>query len=158
MKFLVMSILFAVAFIGCCYEVDCQKENLSFGVVSFAPTDYDTIIFRKYEANSNFQTLLDTIELRDIYLLNPNISGDTVVFLTSDYPLLNVKFNLEAGNDYEIFFPAINKLTRVTEILETNVKVKKCPPSDGPSGCFNSIIGFKIDGQLNFKEPFFINK
>ena len=80
MKYLSVVILSILTLTGCCYEVDCEQENLHYGLVSFLPSDIDTIIFRKYEANSNFQALKDTMQITNINMLSPRVSGDTVLF------------------------------------------------------------------------------
>ncbi len=160
MKTLFPVVITAMTLTACCYEVDCEQENLNFGLVSFKTSDIDTIIFRKYEANSNFQSLKDTMKITNINVLNPSrsVSGDTVVFLMSNYPSDNIKFQLKAGNDYEIFIPGTLKLTRITDILEQKTKRKNCDISDGNRTCYNPIIGFKVDGQPKSGEVFYIRK
>lgn len=158
MKHFLIAIVSMLAMVGCCYEVDCKQENLNFGLVSFSQTDIDTIIFRKYQPGSNFQSLKDTMQITNINLLTPAFSGDTVLFLTSNYPSTNIKFQLVAGSDYEIFIPGANKLTRVTDILEQKSKRKNCDISDGNKTCYNPIISFRVDGQLKTGEAFYIRK
>ncbi len=158
MKTLFVVVITAMALTACCYEVDCEQENLNFGLVSFKTSDIDTIIFRKYDANSNFQSLKDTMKITNINVLTPSISGDTVLFLSSNYPSENIKFQLTAGNDYEIFIPGTLKLTRITDILEQKTKRKNCDISDGNKTCYNPIIGFKVDGQTKSGEVFYLRK
>ncbi|CAN5585891.1 hypothetical protein BH11BAC3_BH11BAC3_06850 [soil metagenome] len=157
-RHLVIALVTLLTFVGCCYKVDCGQENLNFGLVSVSQADMDTIIFRKYEANSNFQSLKDTMQVTDINELFPSISGDTILFLISYYYSVNIKFPIIAGNDYEIFIPGTNKLTRITDIIEQKTKRKHCDISDGNNYCFNPIISFKVDGQIKSTEPFFIHK
>jgi hypothetical protein len=158
MKHLLVAIISVLMLVGCCYEVDCEQDNLNFGLVSFLQTDIDTIVFRKYGANSNFQSLKDTMQITNINVLTPAVSGDTVLFLTSSTPSTNIKFQLVAGNDYEIFIPGVNKLTRITEILEQKTKRKNCDISDGNKTCYNPIISFRVDRQLQTSEPIYIRK
>ena len=158
MKHLLIAIVSLLTLVGCCYEVDCDQNNLNFGLISFAQADIDTLVFRKYQANSNFQKLKDTMQITNINVLTPAFSGDTVLFLTSNIRTTNIKFQLVAGEDYEIFIPGTNKLTRITDILEQKTTRKNCDISDGNKGCDNPIISFKIDGQLKTSEPFYIRK
>jgi hypothetical protein len=158
MKYLLVAMVSVSTLVGCCYEVDCEQENLNFGLVSFSQTDIDTIVFRKYHANANFQSLEDTMQITNINVLIPAISGDTVLFITSNYRSTNIKFQVVAGHDYEIFLPGANKLTRITDILEQKTKRKNCDISDGNKSCYNPIISYKVDGQLKTGEPFYIRK
>jgi hypothetical protein len=158
MRRLFIVVITAMLLTACCYEVDCEQENLNFGLVSFTPSDIDTIIFRKYKANSNFQSLEDTMKITNINVLTPSISGDTVLFITSNYSNVNIKFQLRAGNDYEIFIPGTLKLTRITDIIEQKTRRKNCDISDGNKTCYNPIIGFKVEGQTKSGEVFFIHK
>ena len=158
MKHLLIAIVSVLTLVGCCYEVDCEQENLNFGLVSFSPTDIDTIVFRKYQANSNFQSLQDTMLITNINVLTPVVSGDTVLFITSNYRTTNIKFQVVAGHDYEIYLLGANKLTRITEILEQKSKRKNCDISDGNKTCYNPIISYRVDGQIKTSEPFYIRK
>jgi len=156
MKYLLIVIAFDLLLVGCCYEVDCEQENINFGLVSFTQSEADTIVFRKYQAKSNFQILEDTMQIANINVLTPVIRNDTILFWTSNSRTTNIKFQLSAGNDYEIFIPAANKLARITDIVEQKTKIKHCDISDGNKICYNPLISFRVDGQLKTSEPFYI--
>lgn len=116
MRYLIIGLASILTLVRCCYEVDCEQESLNFAVVSFSPSEMDTLIFRKYEAKSNFRSLKDTMQITHINVLNPVIKGDTVAFLMSPYDSSYIKFQLRAGHDYKILIPATGK---VQELLKS---------------------------------------
>jgi hypothetical protein len=148
-----MTILFTAS---CCYEVNCEQDSLKFTLISFSGSEIDSLIFRRFQANSNFQTLKDSMLIGNINILNPNAHGDSVSLAT--YNSTYFKFQLQPGYDYEIFIPGATKLVRISDIVERPTQQKECAVSDGNHGCSNPITSYRIDGQIRSGEYFFVRR
>jgi hypothetical protein len=137
--FIVLPILFLLS---CGRTVDCTDPPISLSFISFSPNALSNIIIRKFNKGSNFQSLVDTIQ---ITAANAGIinRGDTSLLNLYDpdqYP--------KPGFDWQIFIPAINRTIMITDI-EKRDKTGKCATMQMPvnCGCYNEILNLKVDNQ-----------
>lgn len=140
--FKTISVVFLTSLLfSCVGDCPCLKSYLYFGFVSFSNNDADTIIIRRYVKNSNFSVPVDSISLYNSPLTR---FADTLFFST--YP---ETAQLYSNHDYELFFPGVPKLIRISEINEI-VSEQKCngPLAREKVDCSNDITSYKIDGQL----------
>ena len=127
-----------------CYSCthECQRADAHIALVSFLPEETAAVIVRKFEKNSGFAIMIDTL-----YLSRPagtyQHQGDTVAIFASwgtDRGLLSIY-------DYEIYLPAVSRLYRVTEITEAQESMNvtlSCTKEE----CLNTIRSYKVNGQL----------
>jgi hypothetical protein len=144
-SFKTISVIFLIpAFLSCSRDCPCLKGNLYFGLINFNENEADTIIIRRFGKNSNFSVPIDTIPL-----YNLSFTRFTDTLYLSYFP---ETAQLNSNHDYELFFPGVPKLIRISEINEI-VSEQKCngPLAREKVDCVNEITSYKINGQL--KQP-----
>ncbi|MEO8769897.1 MAG: hypothetical protein ABI402_07425 [Ferruginibacter sp.] len=156
MKKIIFLFITAILFYSCCHKVDCEKYSLKFVLISFTPEEMDTLIFRKFDANSNFTNPTDSMLTNSIDLFYNSTHGDSVALET--YNSTNFKFQMQSGFDYEIFIPGAGRLIKINNIIENQTEVKHCDISDGNHGCTNPVPLYKVDGQAQTGEYFYIHR
>ncbi len=114
MRIILQFILIPIVFSSCCFEADCDQGQLNPIFVSFTDAEIDTLVFRRYEIGSNFQTKKDSFFISRINLLFPNRQGDSV-FMSLSQSLL---FQIKPSYQYEIFVPSLNKTYQISNIIE----------------------------------------
>lgn len=117
----------------------CAKAELTFGLVGFSDSEADTIILRKFNKNSNFTSLKDTVAFW----------VDEIRFDRSNDTLLPVAYTsdavLESAFDYEFYFPQSQSLFRISEIKEEKEEQNCGIFSANKVGCSNVITSCKIN-------------
>ncbi len=139
-----ITIVLLVSLNAGCSRCPCTaSDGLRFDLVSFTTEQSDTIIVRHFLKGSNFTQLLDTLLLDkdDLGFRNDN---DT---LTAVYALGGAA-SLASRYDHEIYFPAVNKLTRVSEINEEQVSQPCGLFVTSKVGCVNPIRSYNNDGHV----------
>ena len=123
---------------GCNKDVPCGDANVQMIFTSFALSDLDTIVLRKYKAADNYQHLVDTINIfydSSLY----RVSNDTTIVSLAD-PLKGIKVRY----DWQISIPAINRTVFISDIISEQGTIK-CSNVLEPLGCFctNKIYSLK---------------
>lgn len=142
LKLIVLPLLFLIMF-GC--QHPCGNSPLNPAFVGFSQSDIDTFVLRAYEANGNYDQLIDT------FLISK--SGPGIYTTTNDTTIVelfinNSKSYIRAGFDWQIYIPAENKTISISNIISNQ--------AEGPSkGCLNPINSFLQDGK--FTVPQLIN-
>ena len=91
---------------------DCPFLAPEMVFVGFSESDRDTMIIRRYEKNSMFTAPLDTVLVSKANLTYTVKGADSIQIRPNTYDNLNFEFY---KNDWEIVFPSINRVIRVTE-------------------------------------------
>ena len=134
---------FSLIFSSCGSYPCSEAPGLRISPVSFTDAERDTIILRKFTRNNGFTGLIDTVIITTENT-RFNVSNDTAnivaaagdVFLSSKY-------------DYEIYLPAVNKLTRISDIIEPQLEGKNTSLFNTDKvACANTIQSYKKDGQM----------
>lgn len=136
--------MFIASLTSCCRTEDCITGYLNIATINFSRQESDTFILRRYNVNTNFNLLVDTLLLaRNVNTFYTDKGLDTsFVIINESNPL-----RLTTGYDYELFFPATNTLRKISAISETKNQQKICATSNGKR-CYNDIISYKVDGVL----------
>lgn len=102
----------------CRKEVQCFDNKILPAFVGFQRSEIDTLVVRKFQASSNFQTRLDTFMVvqSDAY----RTTNDTTKIMY--YSLEN---GIVTGFDWQIFIPALNRTIIISEIV-SNKKTIEC--------------------------------
>jgi hypothetical protein len=135
----------SVTLYSCCKTIDCDTGRINeITAVNFPRQDLSNFSIKKFNKNSNFTLAIDSMILSQgaDYKLVP-ISTDTTNIL---FDKLVLRFPIEAGYDYEFFFPNGNTLRRLTEITESKTSEKFCNTGFAKNICYNNISSLKIDG------------
>ncbi len=139
-QLLTFLIIISGSFLSCSY--DCSNATANFSLVSFQPGETDTIIVRKFTKMSNFRTLLDTFSLNQSNSSYRNTNDTLEVF----YPF-GTDNGLLSKYDYEIYLPAINRLYKISEIMEDFQSINQ-GLSCNKMGCMNFFKSYKMNGEL----------
>lgn len=97
---------------SCTREFDCDDPQLVPTFIGFTPSDIDTLIVRKYRANDNFQTLVDSFRIVYGYNGLYQSSNDTTSVYVNDG-----KNGIKTGFDWILFIPAKNRIVTITDIV-----------------------------------------
>lgn len=109
----IVSFFLLLLFISSCTrEFDCNDPQLVPTFIGFTPSDIDTLIVRKYRANDNFQTLVDSFRI--VYGYNglyQSFNDTTSVYVNDG------KNGIKAGFDWILFIPAKNRIVMIADIV-----------------------------------------
>ena len=137
-----------------CGTYNCaEAPGLRISTVALTAVEIDTIVLRKFTKGSGFAKMIDTVSINSHYQI-VNDTATTGSFYSTE--LLYSKY------DYEIYIPAINKLTRITDINEPQQKEKKAFLSGNKTYCVNLIVSYLQDGKIinmdDYNNQVFIHK
>jgi hypothetical protein len=149
------AIIFLVAFVVMtsisCKNVMCYERVIIPSFVGFQLNDIDTLVMKRYKANDNFRTFLDSSVITYDALTGGHgygmytIKNDTtLVFVNGDNPSDGVY----PGYDWKIIIPAKSKTVSISNINSEN--------NEGRRGCVNAIRSFQVDGVIN-NSPTFVD-
>ena len=144
-KNIIHFITIIVLFIAACSGKDnnCREaDGLKICTISFTPEEIDTIILRKFSKGTGFKNKIDTLimDSTNAFFEISKFSKDSSVLAIFTPAML-----IKSKYDFEIYFPAVNKLVKITEIDEPLQKQKKGIADT--TYCTNVIKSFKMDGQ-----------
>jgi hypothetical protein len=122
---------------GCNYQ--CSDRHITPLFIGFLPADLDTLIFKAYVSNDNYQHLVKTITV--IASQGAGIdttANDTTVIKAT---VIDPTYYITPGYDWQIYIPAKNRTVSISNIVS--------PQSEGHSkGCWNPINSLVQDSQL----------
>ncbi len=134
-------------FSSCSRTYDCSDVPLIPAFLRFQPSDLDTLVIKKYEANSNFQKLVDSFNY---------IPGNTHVVVSQDtilvYALYETNKTILPGFDWQIYIPAKNRVVLITDIVR-EIKTGTCGAGifsmeKFGCDCTNPLISCRKDNQV----------
>ena len=118
------------------------SEGLRLTMISFTPSDVDTLVIRKFEKGTAFNHLIDTTQW----------DGSNVVFRaqndTLEMAAMIGGLGLKSNFDYEVYVPAIGRTYKISDLNEPQ-REENCPYK---TMCVNLIVSAKVDEkttQLN---------
>lgn len=135
---IVLIYLSSFAFLSGC-EYRCSDRRITPLFIGFLPTDIDTVLFKAYVANDNYQHLVKTISVIASQGAGIDTSAnDTAVIKAT---VVDPAYFITPGYDWQIFIPAKNRTVSISNIVS--------PETEGHSkGCWNPINSFIQDNQL----------
>jgi hypothetical protein len=139
----ILYLFFCPVFYSCCFTQQCIDVQLTVSLVSFTNSEIDTIIFRRYGLNSNFQRPIDTLLYRPFSNPNTFSSNDTTFLLSNGSP----EFPFRSGYEYEIFLPANQTITRISNIAYEENEKKVCLSMEKVD-CSDEIKNYKMNGEI----------
>jgi hypothetical protein len=145
--FKLLPVLAIVAtFLAGCISKPCSLSHLTPAFIGFSQDDLDTIVVRHYEANGNFNHLLDTLVVTkgEWYLKS---SADTTVIETNSISApVEAQNHLSPGYDWEIYVPAVKKVILISHIIFEQTEQRAFILNDR-WGCSSPITSYVQDGQ-----------
>jgi hypothetical protein len=148
-KSYIVIVLTITTLFSCTKEYNCTDLQIQPAFIQFASSDIDTFVLRKFKTGDNFQTLIDTVIVKYGYNgYYQAINDTTSVFVTDG------KNGIKAGFDWQIFIPAKNKTSFVSDIVSEKKTGKTgygIFSMDPAPGCTNKIFSVKMDNHtINF--------
>jgi hypothetical protein len=141
-KLFILNIFFC-AFCSCGKTITCSDPPIGIAFISTPATTIDTIILRKFELNSNFQTLIDTMSIFQ------NINSSIVLSITNDTAYIRISDINKAvrnGFDWQLFIPNTGQTFSITDIEVQNLS-SKCGTFSTMCFCYNKVTSIKLDNQ-----------
>lgn len=152
---LTIPVLFSSIFLfqgGCgTTMIDCSNEQLAFTTVGYSTEELTDVIVRRYERESNYTTLIDSIWFR----LSPGQytpDSDTLPLTTmrvinhlSGYNGIE-QLNATVNHDYEIFIMKTGATYRISNVKDQQNYTQEVPRS-GHESCNNFIVSYNLDGN-----------
>jgi hypothetical protein len=133
--------LFAISFFVSCKETPCGRAFSPLGLKNFAAADFDTVIIRKYKKTSDFTIRLDSVLIKSGTYGFQQINNDAVIPFT-----MGGENEFRSDYDYEVYLPKINRLFRITGIVEEFHSQKDGLFSNKKNYCYNPITSYKVNG------------
>lgn len=152
--------VFLAAVFGCCTKkYDCENAQIPVAFINYPAADMDSFVLRKFKANENYRSLLDTLLVVSGQNTYNSSANDTTYLMVTDG-----KNGIKAGFDWQIFIPATNKTVLISNIISENKTGKRgygIFSMDPAPGCINNIYSVVIDNNpVNFtteKKAIYIN-
>jgi hypothetical protein len=132
-KWLAIWPMIFIFLVGC--ERPCRKNHIDSAFIGFSIADIDTIILRAYQPNGNFNRLVDTVFVHNLYATIYTTTNDTTIVYVNDSNLDNW---VSSGFDWQIYIPAKNKAVSISNIETVQ--------TEGGRYCLNPIASFVQDG------------
>ncbi len=121
----------------------CIETNAVLYFVGFSDTETDSVILKKYEKNTNFNTAIDSVIMTKMNSSYEK-TGDTLQILTlyggGDYPL-------DIHYDYEVSVPLAGKLFQLSDFVETQTEMKVGISMD-KQVCTNPITAYTLNEKI----------
>src|SRR5664279_127739 len=128
---------------SCNREYNCSNDTLKLTFIGYTKANVDTLIIKKYAANTNFQQLQDSM----MFILDTagiSQSNDTISF-GGNKPNNVIQF----GSDWQVMVPSTNKTVAISNIVSPQQQ-GKCSAGYFDKiacVCYNSIQSLVQDGQ-----------
>ena len=146
MRFIIF--LFSIILLGACsraYDYNCENTSINPVFVNFQLSDIDSLVLRKFTANSNFVNQLDSVLIVNGYSGYYTTSHDsTLVRMNSE------KISISKGYDYQLFIPAQNRVINITDIV-SEIRSETCHPvAKVACKCYNRFFSLKSIQGITF--------
>ena len=134
---------------SCTKEFDCYVSSIEPRFIHYVSADLDTLILRKFKAENNFHTLIDTLFIlagRNGTRINNN---DSTTILMIDKPDA-----IQYGYDWQLCIPSTNKTISISNIISEKIKKKRVcgvfcmNPGNPGAPCLNKIYSCRLDSTL----------
>jgi len=133
------SLIILSAFLISCHTCICgPSDGLRLGMISFTPTEIDTLITRKFSKGSNFSLQIDSTIMDESNVMF-RAQNDTFQMVSWRGDIL-----LPSKFDYQIFIPAVNTTINITEINEPQLE----GDCRGKVACGNIITSVRLNSDL----------
>ena len=139
MKATLLAIPLIVLFIisSCSKTCFCTDNKLSLGYVAFDGTETDTIILRRYDKNSNFNRLIDTIVITDQNTTFNNRQDTLTIHANAESTTLRSFYN------YILYLPALNRSDSIRGIYEARDREEGSHNMD--CNCINRVLSYQLN-------------
>lgn len=136
-----LSISAAIAGLASCSknQKNCPFLPPQIIYVNFTDAETDTMIIRRFEKNSGFLNLLDTILVSRPHIVKTPVGNDSVRLEPDNYPVFQGDFY---SYDWQVYFPGNSRLIPVEEIIPQFAKEK-----EASAQCQSFVSSLSFDNQ-----------
>lgn len=142
-KNIVIFLLSACIVPSCRKKISCNDAEIFLGFVNVASSDIDTVVLKKYSANSNFRNPLDSIEII------PNTNAEIIIRPTGDTAVLRLfdqELGIKVGFDWQVDIPKIGKSYTISNIQQTDNEIK-CGTFNTDCFCNDIVTAISLNNQ-----------
>ncbi len=141
-SFLALAAAIVFSFSSCTKDKneDCPFLAPHVIYVGFSENESDTLVFHRYEKNSNFSKLIDTMRITRAHIQRIAVGEDSFRLEPDNYPEFNAKFYL---HDWIITVPAVRRSIRITDATPRFTQEKQ--PS---AQCQSYVSSVMFDDKL----------
>ncbi len=107
--------------------------------VGFTEDESDTMVIRRFEKNSDFTTLLDTILINRGNLKRIAVGKDSIRLVPGNYPMLAETFYV---HDWQLYLPGAGKTVEIRDAVTKFTKEKSAS-----STCHSFVTSVRFDRQ-----------
>ncbi len=143
MRKVIVLVCLLIIISSCNREYNCSNDTLKLTFIGYTKADVDTLVVKKYAANTNFQQLQDSMVIK-LDTSGIDQSNDTVNF-GGNTPNNIIQF----GSDWRVLIPSTNKTIAISNIVSPQQQ-GKCTTGyfdKVACVCYNSIQSLAQDGQ-----------
>lgn len=108
--------------------------------VGFTEDESDTMIIRRFEKNTNFTKLIDTVRITKAHLQRIEVGKDSFRLAPDNYPQLN---SLLYAHDWQLHLPKAKKTALITDVTPKFTQEKQ-PTAQ----CQSYVSSVMFDSQL----------
>ena len=134
-------------FLSCTKEYDCLDNPIVPHFINYSTTDLDTLTLRKFKAEDNFHTLIDTISIitnsNEIISYNDSSAGTALI--------IQKEIGIRYGYDWQLCIPSKNKIICISKIISEKNQGKRgwgIFSMDPARPCINKIYSCWIDSSF----------
>jgi hypothetical protein len=121
-------------------KVDCPFLAPQVVFVGFTEAERDTIVYRKYEKNGSFTSLIDTTLISKADIISSTVGQDSIGLSSNKYPDLNTKF---FAYDWELYLPGANRTVRISDVTPQFTQER-----ESSAQCQSYTSSVKVDGVM----------
>lgn len=147
---LILLVVLILAMASCIPNTACRPNLINPVLIGFSTTETDTLILRRYKANDNYQTLIDTLKI--VNAAANNGLGAGIYTTSNDTTLIDINVGppfspIAYGYDWKLYIPAKDRIISISNIVNSQ--------KETGNGCSVPIASFVQDGQLIDAPVFF---
>src|SRR5690606_22141583 len=107
--------------------------------VNFSEAEADTMIIRRFEKNTRFSNLLDTMLISSPHMIRTVVGQDSVRLDPDNYPVFMGDFQ---SYDWQVYFPENKRLFPIEQIVPQFVK-----ENEASAHCQSFVSSLLFDNQ-----------
>ena len=143
----IVLLFLSTLFLSCTKEYDCLDNPIVPLFINFSSNDLDTLTLRKFKAEDNFHTLIDTISIitdsNEIFSYYDSSAGAALI--------LHKEIGIRNGYDWQLCIPSKNKTICISKIISEKNQGKRgwgIFSMDPSRPCINKIYSCRIDSSF----------
>ncbi|MBE9462623.1 hypothetical protein ACFP1I_09705 [Dyadobacter subterraneus] len=116
-----------------CFGADDMNQIYFYG---FTPQEVDTIVIKRFDRNSSFKTVLDSVQA---FSMPAEAGSSFQIILIDDQDKLHIDF------DYKIEIPASGKTFTISDFV---IRKERCNTGFLCNDFYNDLNSYKLNGKV----------